>query len=73
MNEGHEADVFPMQALLAGVVNRLGDGKVPPVTVEPPAWMSRREVKATRDELDLARAAFREYVGTRARSGGGGA
>jgi hypothetical protein len=68
MCEGHETDVFPQRALLAGVVNRLGDGKGSPIEIKPPAWINRQKVATTRAELDLARDAFKQYVAQR---GGG--
>ena len=74
MHEGHEADAFNLRALLAGVFNRLGDGKGSPLKIEPPAWITRRSVATSREEISLARDAFKAYVARqRGDAGGGGA
>lgn len=62
MHEGREGDVYLDRSLLAGIFNRLGDGKGTPVRIELPAALIPKRVQSTREQLSLARDAFREFA-----------
>lgn len=64
MQEGHEADAYWVNATLAGIFNRLGNGQNQ-MKCPPPRWLTLERVGNAKEEIALARDAFCSFVSQR--------
>jgi hypothetical protein len=65
MQEGHDADRYWVNAVLAGVFNRLGNGQAQPLRYAAPAWLTQKKVTNAKEEIALARDMFTAFVASK--------